>query len=160
MSEGALPLAKRLNERGLDFEEWCAKFLEAHGYAVRFRRDHEIWDPDLVVAPNIPIEVKGSSLRKLAHGKLGYGFVLHKANRSRPIHEPVVAFVCHDQHKHLAHYLFVPADLVRERHYIEFKNPDPRISLHRQRSLYGLAPFYQSFTALEQLGAQRTKEND
>jgi hypothetical protein len=126
MNKNSLQFAKHLNERGLDFEEYCAEFLRERGYTVRFEREHEIWDADLVVEPGIEIDVKGSHLRKLKDGKLGYGFLLHKVNRSRPIHEPVVALVCYDQAHHWGYYFFVPTAQLRGRHYIEFLNPDPR----------------------------------
>ena len=151
-AETALAFAKRLNERGLDFEEWCANFLEAHGYAVRFVRQHEIWASDLVVEPEIPIEVNGSTRRNLSGGKQGYGFLLHKANRSRPIHEPVVALVCHDPTLNLAYYFFVPTGRLRDRHYLEFRHPEP------SQAAGDLLEFYQSFGALDTLGAVCTKD--
>lgn len=157
MNTHSLQFAKHLNERGLDFEEYCADFLRERGYTVRFEREHEIWDADLVVEPGIEIDVKGSHLRKLKRGKLGYGFLLYKANRSRPIHEPVVALVCYDLANNWGYYFFVPTAQLRGRHYIEFLNPDPRCASNKTG--IELKPFYQSFKTLEALGARRIKRS-
>jgi hypothetical protein len=85
MKTHSLQFAKHLNERGLDFEEYCADFLRERGYTVRFEREHEIWDADLVVEPGIEIDVKGSHLRKLKTRQTGL-WVSFVQSQSQPSH--------------------------------------------------------------------------
>lgn len=142
---------KYLNERGLDYEEACANFLQDHGFDVTFDREHSLFEPDITIAPGIEIDVKGSRLRKLNHGKLGYGFLLHKVGHSGAIHEPIVALVCYDHKRDFYHFFFVPTAKLRNRHYLAFRDRNP---LARAKEL---GRYYQSFEALAALGAVQTE---
>ncbi len=141
--------AKHLNERGLEYEEMAVRFLRENGYSVRFDKAHEVWDVDLTVEPNISVEVKGSRRRKLRHGKEGYGFLLHKAGHSKPIHEPVTMLICYDQTAELVYPFVVPTRLLDGRSYIEFRNSVPHEAAGKWTG------YYNALRVLDELGARR-----
>lgn len=147
--ESALAFAQRLNSRGLPYEQAGAEWLNAQGYVVEFNIDHNYLENDLTLAPDIAVEVKGSTLRKLTHGKYGYGFLLHKANRSKRIHEPVTLLDCYDQANRIHYFFIVPTPLLQNRNYLEFRDPIP----HQWASPF--AEYYKATHVLDALGAKK-----
>lgn len=150
--ESAITFALRLNTRGLEYEQAAADFLRDEGYAVQFEYTHNILDSDLTVAPDIPVEVKGSSLRRLRHNKRGYGFLLHKVGRSRRIHEPVTILVCRDGDRQIDYFFLIPTPILETLAYVEFRNEIPHQSTHR------LTHYYRALDVLDAAGAHRQME--
>lgn len=135
-----IAFAKHLNERGLEYEKLAADLLRGQGFAVEFDPEHELWSPDLLVE-GMPVEVKGSRLRRLTSNKMGYGFLLFKAGQSRRIKEKVTVLICYDAQNETVYPFIVPSK----------KNTGPQLSgisrppaLHQSKGPHQVLPKFSS----------------
>lgn len=81
-------------EFSMDGEEHMAHLLADRGFLVYFSREHPYHGYDLMVYPNVTVEVKTSSFRKVNQNLSGYQFNLFKQAHSRRIAEDIVVLLC------------------------------------------------------------------
>lgn len=148
--ENDLQLAMRLNANGLPYEKLCADILQSQGFNVAWDESHSIWETDLTLAPDIPIEVKGSVKRPLSPTRQGYQFLIYKAGRSRRIREPITICLCAvDLTRPSACVPFIiPTSVIGNRHILAIQGDPLRYS--------GMwAQYRNNFALLEKAGARK-----
>lgn len=113
-------------ERGLEGERAAAHLLAAHGFVIYFSETHDYHGVDLLAYPNIPIEVKLSSYRKVNAKRWGYQFRIESWT-SRPIHEPITILVCELPNDRTPQYIpfIFPSHVVNTKPTISLVAPTP-----------------------------------
>lgn len=87
-------IINRVWKNGLDGERYVAHLLAENGFLVYFNPEHPYHGYDLCVFPNIEVEVKTSTLRKINQRRSGYQFNLFRVGHSKRIHEPITILLC------------------------------------------------------------------
>lgn len=144
----ALHFRKTFNAGGLAGEQETADLLARAGFVVFFARSHEWQQPDLILYPNVEIEVKSSTLRLINRFKQGYQFNLYRTGRKRRIHEPVTALLCQQVPAVLA---LIPSDLILNHSAISIPAPRGDARLYSGKWSH----FYNRFDVLTRAGAVR-----
>lgn len=111
-------------EFSLDGEAMAAQMLADKGFLVYFSREHPYHGYDLMVYPNVAVEVKTSSLRTVNQKAKGYQFNLFRVGHSKRIHEPIVMLLCLKSYEDVVPFI-IPTEIVQHKNSLVIPTPDP-----------------------------------
>ncbi len=101
---------------GSEYEKIVADLLTRRGYQVKVLNGSSLHGTDLDV-DGVEVEVKGSALHGLRHGKRGFAWLLSRAGKPRGVHGDVVILLAHTKDRD--DLFLLPAAVLEDQNYIE-----------------------------------------
>lgn len=115
---------RQQQEFSRDGEELAAKILSDYGFRVFFNREHPYHGYDLMVYPNVAIEVKSSAGRMVNDKAQGFQFNLYRVGHSKRITEPITMLLCVSTYDNVVPFI-IPTEIIAYKNCISISSANP-----------------------------------